>query len=43
MPWRSNQKVPWLARVTLGKFFGMEPQFWMNPQSNYEVEIVDYH
>lgn len=26
--------------LRLGKFFGMEPQFWMNLQSHYDLEIA---
>ena len=25
--------------LRLGKFFGMEPQFWMNLQSHYDLEV----
>ena len=26
--------------LRLGKFFGMEPQFWMNLQSHYDLEVA---
>lgn len=26
--------------LRLGKFFSMEPQFWMNLQSHYDLEIA---
>ena len=26
--------------MTLGKFFGMEPQFWMDLRSHYDLEVA---
>ncbi len=26
--------------LRLGKFFGIEPQFWMNLQSHYDLEVA---
>lgn len=26
--------------LRLGRFFGMEPQFWMNLQAHYELEVA---
>ena len=28
------------AALRLGKFFGMEAQFWMNLQSHYDLEVA---
>lgn len=28
------------AALRLGKFFGMEPQFWMNLQRHYDLEVT---
>ncbi len=25
----------------LGKFFGIEPEFWMNLQSRYDLEVAE--
>jgi addiction module HigA family antidote len=27
--------------LRLGMFFGMEPRFWLNLQSEYEIRVVD--
>lgn len=27
--------------VRLGKFFGIEPMFWMNLQTRYEIEVAE--
>jgi addiction module HigA family antidote len=27
--------------IRLGHFFGMSPQFWMNLQSHYDLELLD--
>lgn len=29
------------SALRLGKFFGMSPQFWMNLQSRYDLEIAE--
>lgn len=45
-PRRINEIVQGKRGITadtalrLGKFFGMEPQFWMNLQSHYDLEIA---
>ena len=45
-PRRINEIVQGKRAITadtalrLGKFFGMEAQFWMNLQSHYELEIA---
>ena len=45
-PRRINEIVQGKRAITadtalrLGRFFGMEPQFWMNLQSHYELEIA---
>lgn len=28
--------------LRLGAFFGNSPQFWMNLQSNYDLDLVEY-
>jgi len=43
---RINEIVPGKGGITadtalrLGKFFGMEAQFWMNLQSHYDLEVA---
>lgn len=27
--------------LRLGRFFGMSPQFWLNPQTRYDLEVVE--
>lgn len=27
--------------MRLGHFFGMSPQFWLNLQSHYDLELLD--
>ena len=45
-PRRINEIVQGKRGITadtamrLGKFFGMEPQFWMNLQSHYDLEVA---
>jgi antitoxin HigA-1 len=45
-PRRINEIVQGKRAITadtalrLGKFFGMEAQFWMNLQSHYELEVA---
>lgn len=45
-PRRINEIVQGKRAITadtalrLGKFFGMEPQFWMNLQSHYDLEVA---
>jgi addiction module HigA family antidote len=45
-PRRINEIVQGKRGVTadtalrFGKFFGMEPQFWMNLQSHYDLEVA---
>ena len=45
-PRRINEVVQGKRSITadtalrLGKFFGMEPQFWMNLQSHYDFEVA---
>jgi len=45
-PRRINEIVQGKRAITadtalrLGKFFGMEAQFWMNLQSHYDLEIA---
>lgn len=29
--------------LRLGRFFGVEPQFWLNLQSRYELEVAQDH
>ena len=44
-PRRINEIVPGKRRITadtalrLGRFFGVSPQFWINLQSHYDLEI----
>ena len=46
-PRRINEIVHGKRSITadtalrLGKFFGMSPQFWMNLQSRYDLEIAE--
>ena len=45
-PRRINEIVQGKRRITadtalrLGRFFSMEPQFWMNLQTRYDLEIA---
>ncbi|GAA1720160.1 HigA family addiction module antitoxin [Propioniferax innocua] len=46
-PRRINEIVHGKRAITadtalrLGRYFGMEPQFWLNLQSRYELEIAE--
>lgn len=46
-PRRINEIVHGKRAITadtalrLGKFFGVEPQFWLNLQSQYELELAE--
>lgn len=46
-PWRINEIVHGKRAITadtalrLGKFFGISPQFWLNLQSHYDLEVQE--
>ena len=45
-PWRINEIVHGKRAISadtalrLGRYFGVEPQFWLNLQSRYELELA---
>lgn len=47
-PRRINEIVHGKRAITadtalrLGRYFGVEPQFWLNLQSRYELELAEY-
>ena len=46
-PRRINETVHYTRSITadtavrLGRFFGMSPQFWLNLQNRYDIELIE--
>lgn len=38
---RGNRAITADAALRLGRFFGVEPQFWLNLQSRYDLETAE--
>ena len=38
---RGKRSITADTALRLGAYFGMEPQFWLNLQSNYDLAVVE--